>query len=147
MTTRKVAQFLGLSPETVLRRWRRGELPGYRLASNVLRFRGSDLETWLLSHRMGGGFGSVSEKTPRQQGFREVGRYWARTSTPTLATDGHVWSVRTEPARLPLIQAVNRVRRGHWGHSLRKASVDEMWTAAPGTVRVISAKDRRAVNR
>jgi excisionase family DNA binding protein len=47
LTTRQVAEFLGVSPETVLRRWRSGELPGYRLASNVLRFRGSEIETWL----------------------------------------------------------------------------------------------------
>ena len=39
LTTREVATFLGMSPESVLRRYRRGELPGYRLASNVLRFR------------------------------------------------------------------------------------------------------------
>ena len=50
LTTREVAAFLGVSPETVLRRWRAGELPGYRLASNVLRFRDSELETW-LQHR------------------------------------------------------------------------------------------------
>ena len=47
LTTRQVADFLGVSPETVLRRWRRGELPGYRLSSNVLRFRESELEAWL----------------------------------------------------------------------------------------------------
>lgn len=28
LTTRQVAEFLGVSPETVLRRWRAGELPG-----------------------------------------------------------------------------------------------------------------------
>jgi excisionase family DNA binding protein len=39
LTTRDVAELLAVSPETVLRRWRSGELPGYRLASNVLRFR------------------------------------------------------------------------------------------------------------
>ncbi len=51
LTTREVAAFLGLSPETVLRRWRSGELPGYRLASNVLRFRESEVETWLEGTR------------------------------------------------------------------------------------------------
>jgi len=51
LTTRQVADFLGLSPETVLRRWRAGELPGYRLASNVLRFRESELEAWLEEKR------------------------------------------------------------------------------------------------
>ena len=47
LTTRQVAAFLGVSPETVLRRWRRGEIPGVRLASNVLRFRESEIERWV----------------------------------------------------------------------------------------------------
>jgi len=47
LTTREVAKFLGLSPETVLRRYRAGELPAIRLGSNVLRFRESELEAWL----------------------------------------------------------------------------------------------------
>jgi excisionase family DNA binding protein len=51
LTTREVATFLGVSPETVLRRWRAGELPGYRLASNVLRFRESEIEEWLEGTR------------------------------------------------------------------------------------------------
>ncbi len=51
LTTRRVADFLGLSPETVLRRWRAGELPGYRLASNVLRFRELEIEAWLEGTR------------------------------------------------------------------------------------------------
>lgn len=51
LTTRQVADFLGVSPETVLRRWRTGELPGYRLASNVLRFRESEIEEWLEGTR------------------------------------------------------------------------------------------------
>jgi excisionase family DNA binding protein len=54
LTTRQVAAFLGVSPETVLRRWRSGELPGYRLASNVLRFRESELEAWLAVRRLDG---------------------------------------------------------------------------------------------
>ena len=51
LSTRQVAEFLGVSPETVLRRWRAGELPGYRLASNVLRFRESEIEAWLQGQR------------------------------------------------------------------------------------------------
>ena len=48
LTTRDVADLLGLSTETVLRRWRRGEIPGgIRLASNVLRFREAAIEDWL----------------------------------------------------------------------------------------------------
>jgi excisionase family DNA binding protein len=49
LTTRDLAEYLGLSPETVLRRWRRGDIPGgIRLASNVLRFRESAIEAWLV---------------------------------------------------------------------------------------------------
>jgi excisionase family DNA binding protein len=51
LTTREVAAFLGVSPETVLRLSRAGEFPGYRLASNVLRFRESELEAWLEGTR------------------------------------------------------------------------------------------------
>jgi excisionase family DNA binding protein len=52
LTTRQVADRLGLSPETVLRKWRAGELPGYRLGSNVLRFEAVELEAWLASRRV-----------------------------------------------------------------------------------------------
>ncbi len=47
LTTRQIAEYVGLSPETVLRRYRAGELAGIRLASNVLRFRESAIEAWL----------------------------------------------------------------------------------------------------
>lgn len=48
LTTRELAEYLGLSAEAVLRRWRRGEIPGgIRLASNVLRFREGAIEAWL----------------------------------------------------------------------------------------------------
>ena len=33
LTTREVAEMLGLSSEAVLRRWRAGELPGFRLST------------------------------------------------------------------------------------------------------------------
>jgi len=52
LTTRQVADRLGLSPETVLRKWRAGELPGYRLGSNVLRFEAAELEAWLAARRV-----------------------------------------------------------------------------------------------
>lgn len=47
LTTRQVADYLALSPETILRRWRAGELPGIRLASNVLRFREHEIDAWI----------------------------------------------------------------------------------------------------
>ena len=51
MTTRELADSLSLSPATVLRRWRAGELPGYRLASNCLRFDPDEIEHWLEARR------------------------------------------------------------------------------------------------
>ena len=51
LTAREVGEFLGLSTESVLRRWRSGEIPGYRLASNVLRFDPADIEAWLEGRR------------------------------------------------------------------------------------------------
>jgi excisionase family DNA binding protein len=53
LTTHEVAEMLGLSSEAVLRRWRAGELPGFRLSSKVLRFRQSELIAWLERHRSG----------------------------------------------------------------------------------------------
>jgi len=47
LTTREVAEWLGFSPETVLRRYRAGELVGIRLGSNVRRFRESAVEAFL----------------------------------------------------------------------------------------------------
>ena len=62
LTTRQVAAFLGVSPETVLRRWRTGAIPGYRLASNVLRFRESEIEAWLAGTRPERALESVREE-------------------------------------------------------------------------------------
>ena len=53
LTTREVAELLSVSPETVLRRWRSGELPGFRLATNVLRFDADELDAWLEQRRQG----------------------------------------------------------------------------------------------
>jgi len=51
LTTLEVAEYLGVSPESVTRWWRAGELPGFRLASKVLRFRRSEIEAWLEQGR------------------------------------------------------------------------------------------------
>lgn len=47
LTTREVASILAVSPETVLRRIRTGDLPAIRLASNALRIRESEVESFL----------------------------------------------------------------------------------------------------
>ena len=51
LTTREVADALGLSPATVLRRWRAGDLPGFRIASNCLRFDKAEIDGWLQARR------------------------------------------------------------------------------------------------
>ena len=51
LTAREVGELVGLSTETILRRWRAGEIPGFRLASNVLRFDPREVEAWLESRR------------------------------------------------------------------------------------------------
>jgi excisionase family DNA binding protein len=47
LTTRQVAERLALSPETILRRVRAGELPAYRIASNALRFDEAAIDAYL----------------------------------------------------------------------------------------------------
>ena len=47
LTTREVAVRLAVSPETVLRRIRAGELPAIRISSNALRIRESELDAYL----------------------------------------------------------------------------------------------------
>jgi excisionase family DNA binding protein len=51
LTTRQVAELLSVSPATVLRRWRAGELPGYRISSNALRFDPAEVRQWLEARR------------------------------------------------------------------------------------------------
>ncbi len=47
LTARAVADLLGVSPETVLRWTRRGELPALRLPGGAIRYREAELERWL----------------------------------------------------------------------------------------------------
>jgi excisionase family DNA binding protein len=50
ITARHVAELLGVSPETILRWTRRGELPAIRLPSGAIRYRPEDLDAWLDEH-------------------------------------------------------------------------------------------------
>jgi excisionase family DNA binding protein len=63
LTTRQAAGHLGVSPETILRRVRAGELVAYRIATNALRFRPDDLEAYLAARREG------SAPNMREAGF------------------------------------------------------------------------------
>ncbi len=47
LTTRQVAEFLAVSPETILRRVRAGEISAVRIATNALRFREEDITEFL----------------------------------------------------------------------------------------------------
>ena len=64
LTAREVGELLGLSTESVLRRWRRGDMPAFRLATNVLRFRESEVDTWLEGLHERAGAGGEAPATP-----------------------------------------------------------------------------------
>ena len=51
LTTREVATYLGLSTEAVLRHWRAGDIPGFRIGTNILRFRKTEIDAWLETKR------------------------------------------------------------------------------------------------
>lgn len=56
LTAHDLAQLLGLSAATVLDRWERGDLPGYRLfgrKGGPVRFRLSEIEATLEGWRVG----------------------------------------------------------------------------------------------
>lgn len=50
-TTREVADYLNVSPETVLRWHRRGKLRGFAISSNALRFDEDEIRAWLEGTR------------------------------------------------------------------------------------------------
>ena len=63
LTARQVAELLDVSPETVLRWTRRGELPAVRLPGTKrgrLRFRPDDLEAWIDARATGAADREVS---------------------------------------------------------------------------------------
>ena len=53
VTARELAELLSLSPATVLDKWERGELPGFKLPGGAVRFRASEIDAWLEEHRRG----------------------------------------------------------------------------------------------
>lgn len=53
LTARAVAEFLGVSTETVLRWHRKGKLPGRRLPGGALRFVEAELDEWLSRRATG----------------------------------------------------------------------------------------------
>jgi excisionase family DNA binding protein len=53
LTARQVGEILGISPRTVLAWTRAGRLPAVKLPSGAVRYRGDDLDAWLLAHAVG----------------------------------------------------------------------------------------------
>jgi excisionase family DNA binding protein len=53
LTTRRVADELHVSTETVLRWIRRGDLPALRLPGSSIRVRRDQLEAWLADRQVG----------------------------------------------------------------------------------------------
>jgi excisionase family DNA binding protein len=47
LTTRQVADMLGIHPETVLKWARNGDLPAVKLPSGAVRYRPEQLEAWM----------------------------------------------------------------------------------------------------
>lgn len=68
LTAREVGDLLGVSPETVLRWTRRGELPGHRLPGGALRYREEALDGWLDAR--GAAPGRGESPTPRDAAHR-----------------------------------------------------------------------------
>jgi excisionase family DNA binding protein len=66
LTTRELADLLGLSSEAVLRRWRAGQIPGFRLGSNVLRFDESEIAAWLDSLRVGPRYSATRDEHAKE---------------------------------------------------------------------------------
>jgi excisionase family DNA binding protein len=67
LTTREVAELLGVSTETVLRWVRRGELPAIRLPGGALRFPEATLYAW-LAERATPGLGVLPTRTDAAPG-------------------------------------------------------------------------------
>jgi excisionase family DNA binding protein len=76
LTARELGEYLGLSADTVLDRWERGDLPGYRLfgrKGGPVRFRVSEIEAALDLWRVNGpAVGGEVSPTPTTEPTREV---------------------------------------------------------------------------
>ncbi len=84
LRARDVADLFGVSVETVLRWHRSGKLPGgYRLASNVLRWRSSELERWLVATRDGPGMAEEVAPVP----YRSPGPVAYLTQAPVPVSE------------------------------------------------------------
>jgi excisionase family DNA binding protein len=76
LTARQVAERLAVSPETVLRWTRRGELPAHRLPGGAIRYASATIEAWLVGRATAGAGVEESPDTPhrarRRGGYRRA---------------------------------------------------------------------------
>jgi excisionase family DNA binding protein len=72
LTAREVSEMLAVSPETVLRWTRRGQLPAFRLPGGAIRYREPDVDAWLDAHSTTAGDGT-EEASPASDATRQPG--------------------------------------------------------------------------
>ncbi len=87
LTARDVAELLAVSPESVLRWTRRGDLPALRLPGGAVRYRPDELDAWLEA-RSTDAAGRGSSDTRSDRARREAGyALWfaASDTRPPLA--------------------------------------------------------------
>jgi excisionase family DNA binding protein len=83
LTTREVAEQLGVTRETILRWTRRGVLPAFRLPGGAIRYRQTELDAWIETHATGAtGRGGDT----RHDGRAQRGGYARLSSIATPAT-------------------------------------------------------------
>jgi excisionase family DNA binding protein len=84
LTARAVAELLDVSPETVLRWTRRGELPAIRLPGGAIRYRPDDLDAWLEAHAAVGTAGDEELTTTRADRARSEAYSVVGSSSTTI---------------------------------------------------------------
>ena len=65
LTAREVAAMLGATHDWVLDQWQAGNLPGFRLTGRMVRFRASEIASWLESRRRGPRPAPLARPKPR----------------------------------------------------------------------------------
>jgi excisionase family DNA binding protein len=112
LRAREVAEALDVSPETVLRWTRRGELPGVKLPSGAIRYRPEALDEWIVARATtataGRGLAVTPSAAAEDDGTVEVGSY------PRRRLDGN----NRGGSRCPLKRAAPFTRRGRLRHTL-----------------------------
>lgn len=87
LTTRDVAERLGVAPETVLRWIDTRGLPARRLTSRVIRYEEHELDVWIAEHAVGAARGVLPTRNRAQGGaYAPVSFSALPTPPPDAAT-------------------------------------------------------------